>query len=114
MKVCTRNMRHVIRLERYVPADGGEPDEHGNVQGAWTLSSETFADVEQKAAREVTRNDKVTKVQPYTITIRHRDNIDTDYRVVLKNGTQLNIRSIRDPDLKRRWLILDCEEGMGT
>ncbi|HCX68353.1 MAG TPA: head-tail adaptor protein, partial [Rhodobiaceae bacterium] len=43
------------------------------------------------------------------LTIRYRSGITTEMRV-LWNARVLNIRAVGNPDGRKRFLVLDCEE----
>ena len=46
----------------------------------------------------------------HRVTIRYRDDVRHAMRFVYRNRV-LDIRTLRDPDETRRYLVCDCEES---
>lgn len=51
--------------------------------------------------------------QVWKITIRHRDDVTADNRLMFR-GKALNIITAEDPDGARRWLVMTAEGGVKT
>ncbi|WP_420408895.1 phage head closure protein [Hoeflea sp.] len=95
------------RLRLETPAYEG--DGQGGLTDEWTAVAEIWGRVEPLGATH--REDAGALIAPvsHRVTIRHRQGVRHDMRFVFR-GRLLLVRTVRDPDETRRYLICDCEE----
>ena len=91
-----------LRLEA---ADEG-PDGQGGQAEGWTEVATLWA--RQSATWTDEAGARIAPVS-HRVTIRHRDDVRQSMRFVHR-GRILVIRTVRDPDERRRYLVCDCEE----
>ena len=85
-------------------------DSYGGATLTWSEIASVWARIEALSSRETTPREMRTHEIRYRITIRYRDDVTTDMRI-LHGAKQLLITGLRDPDEGHRWLVLDCVEG---
>jgi SPP1 family predicted phage head-tail adaptor len=98
-------LRHRLRLEapsRSAAAGGG-------ADITWQFVADVWAEVTQREGRELVVADGLAARQTYEVRTRYRADVAADMRFV-SAGRALDIRSVRDPDGRRRWLLCVCEE----
>lgn len=86
------------------------PDGQGGITEGWTLVATLWGRVEPLRAKASEVADAATAPITHRVTIRYRDDVRHAMRFVHR-GRTLVIRSWRDPDETRRYLICDCEES---
>lgn len=111
-------LRETVRIERRAAVDDG----YGNViSGGWSsTASPIYAEIKPMRGREEVLAGKLSGTMPFEITLRWRsdlaegvDRLTTADRVVnVRTGETYNIRSIENPDMRNRWLLLTCEAGV--
>tara|TARA_R110000868_G_scaffold244926_2_gene501394 strand:+ start:4911 stop:5234 length:324 start_codon:yes stop_codon:yes gene_type:complete len=104
---ATGSLRERVMIERPVRVGDGT----GGESVSWTELGEVWAEVASLAGSEVTQAERDEARGSYTVTMRHRDDVNADMRLVWR-GKTLNIRSLRDPDGRRRWLVVSAEGGV--
>lgn len=97
-------LRHRVAVQGWTDT----PDGAGGFVRARATVMTVWAEVMGMAGREAMMAGALNGVTPYRITIRWRDDITTSHQL-LHEGERLNIRSINDPDGRRRWLTLICD-----
>ena len=85
-------------------------DAGGGVTESYTTLNKIFADIKPITTAERYRQGKVQDTVTHEITIRHRSDIDTNYRLVYKQRN-FNIKGIRNIDERDRFMVLVCTEG---
>lgn len=85
------------------------PDGAGGANVAWTSGASVWAKVEERRGQERLAGERLAAEAAFALTIRYRSGISTQMRV-LWNTRVLNIVSLRDPDGRKRFLELTCEE----
>ncbi|WP_421863767.1 phage head closure protein [Parvibaculum sp.] len=85
------------------------PDGAGGAEVTWTNSAPVWAKVEDRGGSERLAGERLAAGTKLRLTIRYRSGITTEMRV-LWNERALNIRAVGDPDGRKRFLVLDCEE----
>jgi len=95
-----------LRLEK---ADEVSDGQGGLVEG-WSLVADVWGRVEPLRAKAGELADAATAPVSHRVTIRYRDDVDNAMRFVFRERS-LTIRSLRDPDETRRYLVCDCEEA---
>lgn len=85
------------------------PDGAGGADITWTSGASVWAKVEERHGQERLAGERLAAEATFALTIRYRSGITTEMRVLWK-GRELNIASLRDPDGRKRFLELDCEE----
>ena len=104
-------LRHSIRVRRAALVDDG----HGGQERQWATVATPRAKVEGQDGREALIAHALEGISTYRLTIRHRTGLKPSDQVRLDDagGTLLNIKSISDPDGRRRWLqILASTDGV--
>lgn len=92
-------------LEASVGLDDGQ----GGVSESWTPVATLWGRIEplRAAAREQAGAEQMPIV--HRVTIRYRDDVHHAMRFVYRSRV-FDIRTLRDPDETRRYLVCDCEE----
>lgn len=113
------SMRVRMDLQAYSrTADGG-----GGAATKWNKVASIYADIKPQSSSEnmFGRENQMREVTRHKIIIRYRDNVTAKNRLVhtvRRNGSSVtrvfNIKGVVDPDNRRRFLELDCEEGVPT
>ena len=85
-------------------------DAGGGVTESYTTLNKIFADIKPITTAERYRQGKVQDTVTHEITIRHRCDIDTNYRLVYKERN-FYINGIRNIDERDRFMVLVCTEG---
>ncbi|MDO8423580.1 MAG: phage head closure protein [Parvibaculum sp.] len=86
-------------------------DGTGGESLSWAVLGTVWAEVRSRTGTEVTLGERDEARSRFTVTMRHRDDVSADMRLVWR-AQVLNIRSLRDPDGHRRWLAIDAEGGV--
>jgi SPP1 family predicted phage head-tail adaptor len=98
-------LRHRVTLEAPVAtADGG-----GGADLAWAPVATVWARLRAQRATAGRENQATVQVVSHEVTLRWRGDVTPRMRLVYE-GRVLEIRSVRDPDETKRWLVLVCEE----
>ena len=105
----TRILNRRIQLE--VPFR--TPNGAGGFTKGWAPPAWIWAEMVPLRGDETTAYALQTNKQIWRATIRYRGDVDVQARITF-DGDKLNIRSLVDPDGKRRWLELTCESGVKT
>ena len=100
-------LRERVTIEEATRVDDGV----GGASASWSALATVWASVTPLSGREGTAGGRVEAHQGYRITIRYRDDVTTAMRAIWA-GRTLNIRSLADPDGRKRWLELNVEEGV--
>ena len=99
-------LRHKIELQSAVETQ----DSFGQPAPTWSTYATAWASVEVESVSELAQSEKWVNQRRYTLTVRFRDDVETEHRVVLPGGEVLEIAGAYDPDGKRTQTILDCLE----
>ena len=108
MRPRTGQLRHRLALEAPVRVEG----EGGAASIAWSPVAQVWAAILPLSGREVVAGDSVRGVVTHELTIRHRGDVRPAMRFVAGSGRVFEIRAVRDPDERRRWLVCHCEEQL--
>ncbi len=99
-------LRHRINLQR----NAGTPDAAGEVVPTWTNYAASLpAQFRGLGGSEVDRADQRTALASAIITIRYRDDVSPEHRVVWGSRT-FHITRVTDSDGRGRWLDLEVTE----
>lgn len=111
-KCRARELRHKIIIQAENPqTDGGGGE--GDPWAAPTTVATARARIEPLKGSEQLRAMQLEDKISHLITIRYRAGIIPKMRI--KFGTRLfNIRFVRNPEERNRFLELTCEEGVAT
>jgi len=85
-------------------------DGQGGLLEDWTVVAELWGRIEALRSKAGEVAGAATAPVTHRVTIRYRDDIRHAMRFVYRDRTLL-IRSLRDPDESRRYLVCDCEES---
>ncbi|AKI01217.1 phage head-tail adaptor, putative, SPP1 family [Hoeflea sp. IMCC20628] len=96
------------RLALEAPTD--LPDGQGGVAEGWTLLAELWGRIEPLRAKAEEQAGAATAPITHRVTIRYRGDVRHAMRFAYRDRT-LFIRSLRDPEESRRYLVCDCEEA---
>ncbi len=88
------------------------PDTGGGGTEIWQPLATVWAEVLPLAQGERNEAEQTRVRTAYDITIRYRNDVTSDLRVLYQN-TPLAIRSVIDAENRQRWLHLHCEEDGG-
>lgn len=112
-------MRHRLELQAYTRT----ADDGGGASLAWAKVAAIWGQIEPQSAREAVfgRDNQMRETKSHKITIRYRDGVTSANRLVQvykiegRSFTRIwNITGVLDPDNRRRFLELSCEEGVPT
>ena len=98
-------LRHRVTLEAPVDA----PDGAGGFSRSFTPIANLWARIAPSSAREDFIEQRAEQATNQVVTVRWRNDVTKDMRL-LHRGRKLRIRSVFDPDERRRFLICQCEE----
>jgi SPP1 family predicted phage head-tail adaptor len=99
-------LRERVVIEAPIRAGDGA----GGTMVTWTPLATMWAEMRMLTGAEVTLGERDEARSPVIATIRFRDDVTAEMRLVWR-GRALNIRALRDPDGARRWLELRAEGG---
>ena len=101
--------RHRVTIEQNVGAgDGG-----GGTVESWGLVATVWARIEQFASSPAAHAGRAAERTTLRATIRHRDDIAAGMRLT-HDGAIYRIRSVADPEQRKRILALSCEREAGV
>lgn len=107
VKAADLNRR--VTLQSPVRAANGQG---GNTK-SWQDVLTVWAQMIPLRGAEAMQQNLLEGSQLWKVTIRHRVDINTDWRLMY--GTMaVNIRSCQDPDGTREWLVMTGESGVKT
>lgn len=98
-------LRHRVTIQ----AQTTTQDEYGQPVQTWSDVATVWASVEDLSGREFFAAQQIAAEVTTRVTIRYRAGIEPDMRVIA-GGRTLDIRSVQDPDGRRRQLVLMCRE----
>lgn len=102
-------LRHRLALQEETrSADSG-----GGYTLIWSGVATVWGRIEPLTGAERLQAMQLESRVSHRVTIRHRTGVSAGMRL-LHNGRALNIRTVIDPDERRHWLELMCEEGVAT
>jgi SPP1 family predicted phage head-tail adaptor len=104
----TGQLRHRLALEAPVRIEA----EGGAAAIDWSPVAHVWAAIVPLSGREAVAGDSVRGVVTHELTLRYRAGIQPAMRLVTGSGRVFEIRAVRDPDERRRWLVCDCEEQL--
>ena len=97
-------LRERVTLQSPVRA----PDGAGGGDVTWTSGATVWAKVEERGGSEHAAGERLAGHARLRVTIRYRSGVTAEMRVMW-NGRALGIAALRDPDGRKRFLVLDCE-----
>lgn len=104
--ICPSDLRHRVTIEAMTPTR----DAVGGLSGAtWTPVANVFASIEPASASERWQQQRMQAEAFWKIGIRYRPDVTTKHRVTF-SGRVFNIRSVVDQDMRKRFLMLSCDE----
>ncbi len=95
-------LRHTVEIRRQTKAK----DARGQYTSDWATIGTARASVVGLAGREAAIAQALQGISAFRITIRFRADLLQSDQLKLKNGMELNIKSIGDPDGLGRWLTI--------
>ena len=98
-------LRHRISLLEPVESDDGA----GGRIVTWNQRDTVWAEIVSLGGKEKEWGEALTAESPYRVTLRYRSDLTRDMRIGF-DATMLDIKSIADPDGRRRWLVCTCIE----
>lgn len=102
-----RELRHRLVLQEEVVA----PDEAGGQVRNWQDVATVWAAIEALQGTERLEAMRVQAQVTHRITLRYRQDIRPGMRI-LRAGRPFNLRTVVDPDGRRRFLNILAEEGV--
>lgn len=103
------DLRHRITIETLTNASDGQ----GGQLRTWSTHKELWASVEAASAKERYFSEQTQHTVTHKVWVRFTPGVLAKMRVNFK-GAILQIHGVRDPDGRKFWLELDCEEGVGS
>lgn len=98
-------LRHRLRLETQSRIAGDD----GGAVVTWQPVAMLWAMVIPLTGREEVRADGLAAVSMHEVRVRYRADVAPEMRFA-RGARVLDIRAVRDPDGRRRWLSCLCEE----
>ena len=105
INLAVGNLRQRVTLQ--APIDTS--DDIGGVLRVYTTVATVFGSVEAKAGQEIAIDDRLVQSVLYSLLIRWRPGVFAEHRVLM-DARVFNIRSVYDPDGRRRFLKAELEE----
>ena len=102
-------LRHRLILQE----EARDTDAGGGTTLTWSDIATVWGRVEPLAGAERLQAMQLESRVSHRVTIRNRTGVSAGMRLV-HNGRALNIRTVIDPDARKHWLELMCEEGVAT
>lgn len=99
-------LRHRITIQ--TPASVQGPD--GYPAPSWAKVTDTWASIRYPSGSQILKADAPISVVRALITIRYRDDVRADMRIV-KGSKVFDIRAALPDETDARYLNLDCEVG---
>ena len=99
-------LRHRVLLQ----APAGAADGGGGTVAAWSDVATVWAAIAPLTGRERVQAEQVAARASHRVTIRWRAGVTAAMRLSM-GARAFAIRAVLDPDGRRRWLELACEEG---
>ena len=93
-----------------IQEDTGTVNSVGQKIPSWTLLTTVWSHVRAVGGGETITSKLELATTDYLVIIRYRTDITTLHRVVLENGTILDIQRVADLDGRKRELQLKCLE----
>lgn len=104
--ICASALRQRVTIETCSIAR----DRIGGLVETWsTLATGVPAEVRQASGREIWRRQQMGAIAGWTVTMRYRADVTTKARIVY-GARVFDVRNAIDPDQRKRWLVLACEE----
>lgn len=101
------NLRHRVTIEHRTRASDGR----GGFTEAWSPLATVWASVlPRRGVTERIEAQQLVSVIIYEVIIRYRSDITSDMRVVWDGCTLYLIGPPYDPNGRRQYLVLECEE----
>ncbi len=105
--ISARDLRHSIVVERSTSVQNPK----GGYNTAWAPIASVWAAIKGLDGRESVMAQVLEGISFYRLTIRWCDDLRQSDQIILDDGKRLNIRSIMDPDGRRRWLQILADTG---
>ena len=102
-----------MRERVVIQAGAGAADGYGGRTSDWSAVATVWAEVAPIGGRERAQAEQLEGVVTHRVTIRHRTDVTAAHRL-LWGSKALNVRAVTNPDQRRRYLDLLCEEGTAT
>lgn len=110
MPTAPGDLRHRVELQSSVET----VDSYGQPIRAWTTYATVWAQVESLGGGESPTAGQVQATTRRVVTIRHRDDVLAEHRLVWRTRN-LHPTVVRDPDGLRTWMVLETiEREAGT
>lgn len=102
---CPQSLRHRVEiLEHTVTRDA-----IGGQSTTWSTCATVWAAIEPMSTRERWARHDMNASADFKITIRYLAAVRSAMRIAY-DGRTFEIRGVKDPTMKKRWLELACEE----
>ena len=105
MSVAIGDLRRRVTIEAAEDA----PDGTGGVARTWVAIGDVFARITPRRRREAVQAGRQVGVVTHRITMRWRDDIDGELRLV-SDGVTYRVLAVEDADPMRRFIDCWCEE----
>lgn len=103
----------LLRKRVTIAQESRTPDDRKGYALSWSTVCIVWGDVSDLSSRERLAAQQLESDIAVGITIRYRTGITAAMRATV-DGVHYQIRGVRDPDGRKRMLILDCERGVAT
>lgn len=98
-----------MRLLASLEAAARTPDEGGGATLAWTQLAQVWCAIRPRSGAEDLASDRLVPTLRHDVWMRWRDGVSADMRLTL-GARVLAITAVMDPDGRRQFLRLACEE----
>lgn len=101
----------LLRKRVTIAQESRTSDDRGGHALAWTTVVTVWGEVGDLSARERLAAQQLESDIATAITIRYRAGVTAAMRATV-DSVNYQIRGVRDPDGRKKMLILDCERGV--
>lgn len=102
-------LRHRVTIAQ----ESQTPDSQGGYALGWTTVAIVWCEVRDLSTRELLQAQQAENSAGVAIVIRHRTDVTAKMRATV-GGVVYNIVGVRDPEGRKRQLVLDCERGVAV
>lgn len=103
----------LLRKRVTIAQESRAADDRGGAAVTWTTVVTVWGEVGDLSARERFAAQQLESDIATAITIRYRTGVTAAMRATV-DSVNYQIRGVRDPDGRKKMLILDCERGVAT
>jgi len=105
--MTTPLLRHRVTLQ----SRDNFKDGFGQQSAPWRDFLTVWADIQPASGNEQAAGEALNAVVTHTVRIRYRPGVTAAMRALYR-GTVYDIKSVIDDDMRHKWLVMLCTEGL--